>query len=66
VLVFGLGVGSYMGWSGQRSTSQAAIAQSESLDAYNLDSLGDAPDGSLAGSYLALASGRNGEGYRRW
>jgi anti-sigma factor RsiW len=65
VLGFGLVVGSYMGWSAGRSTSQAAIAQSDSLDAYNLDYLGDAPDGSLAGSYLALASNRNSGGYRQ-
>lgn len=61
VLVIGLGLGSYMGWSAGRSTSQVMIAQSNSLAAYNLDYLGDAPDGSLASSYLALAS--NSEGY---
>jgi hypothetical protein len=31
-------------------------AQADSLDVYNLDYPGDAPDGSLASSYLALAS----------
>ena len=61
VLVIGLGLGSFMGWSAKRSTSQVMIAQSNSLDAYNLDYLGDAPDGSLASSYLALAS--HPEGY---
>jgi len=60
-LVIGLGLGSFMGWSAKRSTSQVMIAQSNSLDAYNLDYLGDAPDGSLASSYLALAS--HPEGY---
>jgi anti-sigma factor RsiW len=70
VLTVGLAVGSYMGWSAERSMSPAVVAgtaeQTDSLDAYNLDYLGDAPDGSLAGSYLALASTRNGEGYQRW
>lgn len=61
VLVFGLGLGSYMGWSAKRSTAQVMTAQVDSLDAYNLDYLGEAPDGSLASSYLALAS--NPEGY---
>ena len=64
VLVFGLALGSYMGWSGGRSMPQAATArmaaQADPLDAYNLDYLGDAPDGSLAGSYLALASSPKG------
>lgn len=65
VLVFGLTVGSYMGWSVGRSMSQSVTAQAavqaDPLDAYNLDYLSDAPDGSLAGSYLALAS--NPKGY---
>lgn len=65
VLVFGLAVGTYMGWSSGRSMSQTvtaqAAAQADPLDAYNLDYLSDAPEGSLAGSYLALAS--NLEGY---
>ena len=67
VLVFGLAVGLYMGWSGGRSMSQAVTARTSThtdpLDAYNLDYLGDAPVGSLTDSYLALASTRNGEGY---
>jgi len=65
VLVFGLAVGSYMGWTGGRSSSQAVtartVAPADPLGAYNLDYLSDAPDGSLAGSYLALAS--NPKGY---
>ncbi len=60
VLAFGLTAGSYMGWSAGRS--RAPAAQDDPLSAYNLDYLGDAPDGSLASSYLALASTRNGEG----
>ena len=58
VLVFGLTAGSYMGWSAGRSTAPAA--QIDRLNAYNLDYLGDAPQGSLASSYLALASNREG------
>ena len=65
VLVFGLGVGSYLGWSGGRSMSGAVTARTavpaDPLGAYNLDYLSDAPEGSLAGSYLALAS--NPKGY---
>jgi len=65
VLVFGLAVGSYMGWSGGRSMSQTVTArtavQADPLAVYNLDYLGDAPEGSLADSYLALAS--NPKGY---
>ena len=59
VLAFGLTAGSYMGWSAGRSMTPTA--QVDPLKAYNLDYLGDAPQGSLTGSYLALAS--NPEGY---
>jgi anti-sigma-K factor RskA len=65
VLVVGLGVGLLMSWmtlpAGQAPATQASV-QADPLDTYNLDYLGDAPGGSLADSYLALASGRNGEG----
>jgi len=65
VLVIGLAVGLLMGWktspASQAPPAQAAV-QADPLDAYNLDYLGDAPSGSLADSYLALVSGRNGEG----
>jgi anti-sigma factor RsiW len=65
VLVVGLSVGLVMGWT-TLPTNQVppaqTTAQADPLDAYNLDYLGDAPSGSLADSYLALVSGRNGEG----
>jgi anti-sigma factor RsiW len=65
VLVIGLAAGLVMGWAtlpaSQAPPAQAAV-QADPLDAYNLDYLGDAPSGSLADSYLALVSGRNGEG----
>jgi hypothetical protein len=66
VLAFGLAIGSYMGWSAGGPATQAGTARSDSLHVYDLDYLGGVPDGSLADSYLALASDRNGEGYRRW
>ena len=65
VLVIGLALGLVVGWTtspaGQAPPAQAAV-QTDPLDAYSLDYLGDAPSGSLADSYLALVSGRNGEG----
>ena len=67
VLILGLATGSYMGRSVGRSRTQPMTAQvagqADPLDTYNLDYLGNAPKASLAGSYLAMASGRNGEGY---
>ena len=66
VLIVGLAVGLVMGWMARPSTIQTqtteAATQGDALDAYNIDYLGDAPAGSLADSYLALVSGRNGEG----
>ena len=65
VLVIGLAVGLLMGWTtspARQAAPAPAAAQADPLDAYNLDYLGDAPSGSLADSYLALVSGRNGEG----
>jgi len=61
VLVFGLAAGSYMGRSMSQTVTARTAVQTSPLDAYNLDYLSDAPDGSLAGSYLALAS--NPKGY---
>ena len=65
VLVIGLAVGLVMGWTtllASQAPPAQATAGADPLDAYNLDYLGDAPSGSLADSYLALVSGRNGEG----
>jgi anti-sigma factor RsiW len=65
VLVVGLALGLAMGWT-TLSVPQTAptqdVAQGDPLDDYNVDYLGDAPAGSLADSYLALVSDRNGEG----
>jgi hypothetical protein len=44
----------------QTVTARTAV-QADPLAVYNLDYLGDAPEGSLADSYLALAS--NPKGY---
>jgi len=66
MLAVGLGVGLAIGWGArpaapQVSTSSAA-AGGDPLAAYKLDYLSDAPDGSLAGTYLALLTSPNGEG----
>ena len=62
VLVFGLTVGTVMGWTSMPSTAQGpAAAQVDALEVYHLDYLGDAPTESLTDSYLTLVSGRNGE-----
>jgi hypothetical protein len=57
-LAFGLTLGVLMGWTlfpaGTGTAGPRVNAQVESLDPYNLDYLGDAPDDSLAGAYLAL------------
>jgi len=66
VLLVGLGAGLWMGW-----TSGPAIvlpdraettSQAGPLDMCQLEYLGDAHEGSLADSYLALVSTGNGEG----
>ena len=65
VLVVGLAVGLALGPTAMPQPSQGpaaqVAAQDDALDSYNMDYLGDTPAGSLAGSYLALVSGRNGE-----
>jgi hypothetical protein len=63
VLVVGLGLGIFMGrgaWRGRDLSG--AVAQSDPVAIYNLDYLTDAPNGSLAKSYLALVSDQNGQG----
>jgi len=63
VLVVGLTVGLVMGWTAAPSTGQAlAEAQADPLAVYHVGYLSDAPEGSIAESYLTLALGRNGEG----
>jgi len=66
ILVVGLLVGSMMGWgtlpaSAGRPAAKAMLT-SDLLTGYNLDTLGEAPEGSLANSYLALVLGPDGEG----
>jgi len=60
VLVLGLAIGSYMGWSMSQTVTAQTAVQADPLAVYNLDYLGDAPEGSLADSYLALASSDRG------
>ena len=59
-VVIGLGVGGWMASDLWRdSEAPTATAQTDVTEAYNLDALADAPDGSLADRYLSLASGIN-------
>jgi len=60
VLVFGLAAGSYMGRSVSQTVTTQTAVQADPLAVYNLDYLADAPEGSLADSYLALASSDRG------
>ena len=63
VLVVGLGLGIFMGRGASREPSPvSAAAQADPLAIYSLDYLTDAPNGSLAQSYLTLVSGQNGQG----
>ena len=60
VLVFGLAAGSYMGRSVSQTVTAQTAVQADPLAVYNLDYLADAPEGSLAFTYLALASSDRG------
>jgi anti-sigma factor RsiW len=66
MLLAGAAIGIAFGWGAAPAPWSAASAQAEQDDSvlagYGLDTLGDAPDGSLAGTYFALLDGRNGEG----
>ncbi len=65
VLVLGLLGGWAMGRAalGAKGSRPAGLAPSrDALDGYNVDYLDDAPQDSLAGSYLALVSHRDEEG----
>jgi anti-sigma factor RsiW len=66
VLVIGLATGVLMGWStwqAPAATSPAQVAsQADPLGPYNVDYLTDAPDGSLAQTYLVLVSSPAQEG----
>jgi anti-sigma factor RsiW len=55
MLVIGLIIGFVMGWTATPLTSQTTTAtQSDPLKAYQVDYLGEAPEGSLADRYLSL------------
>ena len=57
-VLIGLGIGGWMASDLWRdSEAPTATDQTDVAEAYNLDALADAPDGSLADSYLSLASG---------
>ena len=63
VLVISLSLGALMGWDTARGVAAApsASAQADPTAVYNLDVLADAPSGSLAEAYLALASAQTQE-----
>ena len=64
VLVMGLTVGLTMGWTTAPSAPRtSAAAGGDPLGTYRLDYLGDAPEESLAGTYLTLVSATNEGGY---
>ncbi len=64
MVVIGLTVGLSMGRTmlSDQDGSVASVAATDPLDMLNIDSLGVAPDDSLAAAYIALASGRDKEG----
>jgi anti-sigma factor RsiW len=67
VLLVSLSLGALMGFDTARGTLPAPstgvqVVQADPTAVYNLDSLADAPSGSLAEAYLTLASAPAGEG----
>jgi anti-sigma factor RsiW len=59
VLVIGLGTGALISWNTWQAPAAPpaqAASQTDPLASYNVDYLTDAPDGSLAQTYLALVS----------
>ena len=63
VLIVGVSIGLLMSWAAGPPIAAPAdrevTAVADPLDAYNLDYLSDAPEGSIAESYLALVWGGN-------
>ena len=63
VLIVGVSIGLLMSWAGGPPIAGPAdrevTAAADPLDAYNLDYLSDAPEGSIAEGYLALVWGGN-------
>ncbi|MFP4435583.1 MAG: anti-sigma factor family protein [Phycisphaerae bacterium] len=63
VLIVGLSVGVLLGWTSSPQTAPTETAtQTDPVDAYQIDYLGEAPSGSLANSYLTLVSTSDEEG----
>jgi anti-sigma factor RsiW len=65
VLVIGLATGVLMGWNTLQAPAISptqAVSQANPLAPYNVDYLTEAPDGSLAQTYLALVSSPAPEG----
>ena len=64
MLALGIGLGALMGWDMSRTPSKPSqlAAAADPNAVYRLDYLSEAPDGSLAGVYLTLASAANGRG----
>jgi len=65
VLVIGLGAGTVLSWDtwqAQAAPPAQAASQTDPLASYNVDYLTDAPDGSLAQTYLAMVSSSSQEG----
>jgi transposase InsO family protein len=63
VFVVGVVVGLVLGWRVSPSAGPARrVVQGDPLEAYQLDFLSGAPEGSLARSYLTLVSTANGGG----
>ena len=57
VLAAGVGAGAFMGVNSQRVPAPTDVGASDTLaGAYNLDTLSDAPEGSVPQAYLVLAS----------
>jgi len=62
VLMLGLGLGAVLSLDLNRADGvQKSQTATDPAAVYGLDVLSDAPGGSLADAYLALASGSNGE-----
>jgi len=63
-LALGLGLGALMGWDLSRTPPEPSrlAAAAEPNAVYGLDYLSEAPDGSLAGVFLTLASAANERG----
>jgi hypothetical protein len=54
LVMAGLAIGAVIGQHAATSSAEAPAGPSDPLAAYAVDYLADSPDGSLAGSYLAL------------